>query len=772
MTRLLRLSQLCLLGAGIFLTVLLFDTHAHQTFREPKISMMLALGGTILLFWGLANLAAGFRRTPFWLPPAPTLALIPLAGILIARLVADAGPSETSLLSSLGSLPLKIHYRFYVIAPVVAWFLFFSAASKTFVTGRSKSYLVLCLFCAAGLETLVVLSEVLGNLIGKQLTPVTWRAEVDLMGQVVKEAIYGTIGNPNFVSGYLAISGVALLGLFFATSNRILRAATGGLIAAMLLCIVAARSKGGLVAFTVGVAHFALVYRFVLSRAAESSWMGSRVRKALPVGFVILLVLVVGVGWFLADQSANPNEVPYLDRWLETLTLRGDSIAVRALLADSGFRMWEGSRWLGLGPGEFKVEFLDTLRTMVTGPDADLYAGRVARLHSLRATHLHNEYLQVLVEWGIVGIVFVELFLVWCMVLAVDAMRHSTSAMDRWLRLGFLSAFWAGLGGCLVDLPLHRPAQASLLAILLGASIACPRRVDPLFRSGLAWLRIPGGVMLSAVCLCAGVWLLWDSMARYVSLREIRYARAVLSGEIAGGDVRKSMEVVKRAISRVPGEGDYAFYLAGAQAGYDPQGAVELIRRIRPISDHPDLSFVEARAQVERNNFSAAEPLLDFLTILDRDHPGLHYLRGRVYEATGRPEKARSAYLTEVHWSEGQAGRPPGDQPQQTRERRVDRDLIDTYQRLAQLLENNQDYDLAVTYYRKFIDALAGQTPSYPLAQLRLAYLYRDRYYDYDLAEKYFLEAFEILKKTGNDQEARRIESELGNLAKARSSSR
>ena len=270
-----------------------------------------------------------------------------------------------------------------------------------------------------------------------------------------------------------------------------------------------------------------------------------------------------------------------------------------------------------------------------------------------------------------------------------------------------------------------------------------------------------GSILTALVVLPLSMWMLRETCFRYVSLREVFMARSVLDGRIGGGDPGKAAEVIQRAIRRVPGEGESHLYLAHylLHVRKDPNAAITVLRRARFLCDQPDLYLLEARAQISKGNFQAAEPLLKFMAALDRDRPGLHYLLGRVYQGTQRFDEARKEYLADIHWSLGQSSERSSN-------------LDDSFLRLASLLEESGDYEKAVEHYQKFLERMGKQTPTYPLAQLSLARIFRDHLSDWELSEKYFREAIAAFRRQGNSDEVRRIEGEIRELARRRSSLR
>ena len=735
--------RICLI-AGVFLTLLFLDPLSVQGFREPKIVTSLFLAGIAAVigsFLAFHNALTGRNHV---VTPAPLIALLPLLGLLLSKFFRN-NPEGFS-----HSGNLQNQFTLYILAPAFAWVVFVYCASNAFRSVRSRRILAASILLALAVEVSIVFLEIIQNHTGIQANPISFAGEINLLGQELREKIYGTIGNPNFVAGYLAIAIFPVLGWTISTSSRASGTVGVVVLSASSLAILATRSKGAILALAVGAGQFLFLVLRNRQKSSISTSMEAR-RTSLLGPLILLGVVVLLVGWMLADQSAGPEEGTYLHHWLETISMKGDSIAVRALLAECGFQMWESHPWTGLGAGQFKVQFLNTLEKMLQGTDADLYAGRVARLQSLRANHLHNEYLQILVEWGIVGLVSVLLFLAWSQVVALTAIDNISSRRDHWVRIGLLSGFWAALGGSLFDLPFHRPSQAFLLALLLGASLS-PNQFHK--NIGRSTGRRVVSVLVALMFFPLALWLLHDTAKRYVSMREVFIARSILEGKIPAGDTGKATEILQRAVLRVPGEGDYHFYLAHAQlhARKDPNTAITTIRRAQLISDEPELYLLEARAHIEKGNFSTAEPILAFMNTLDHDRPGLHYLLGRVYQGRKHLDDARMEYLAEIRFREGDSTH-------------ANPDLEDSLLRLASLLDEASDFHGAVRFYEKFLARKEGQIPNYPLAQINLARIFRDHLFDLDLTRKYLNEALGIFQKNGNTQEIQKIEEELRGLS-------
>jgi O-antigen ligase len=742
------------LGAGILVVPLYLDPLALQGFREPKIVLWIFLSGLLLGCLGLRLLASGLRRTHAPAPfPLPLLGLLPFP-FLIAYHWHRAGVQPTDFLTSqLAEIPLPQAYQIHVLLPVLAWIVFFWAASVVSAGSLARRRLSLLVVTILAVQTGLVCLEIAQSETGLRLSPLSFLGPVQVEGSEVKKRIYGTIGNPNFLAGFLAICSLVTVGWTLGTRSLWGKVFGCFLLLASLGCIVATRSKGGLLALGVGTLHFLVVAWWTRPHKTPARAAYSRSLRPLPAAVVVLLLtFALLAGWFLADRSAGEVEGSYLGRWKESLELRGDSVTVRALLAVVGFSMWEDHPWVGWGPGGFKTHFLESLQTLLSADGNDYLRSRVSRLHSLRANHLHNEYLQVLVEWGIVGWASVLLFLAMCQASAVRLLREGASARDRWTRLGLLSGFWCGMGGSLFDLPFHRPAQAAFLAVVLGAAIGR----NNLVRNGAVDSR--GGfvkrgfsIALGVLLVVACIWVIPHAYEGHFAQRQAFWAKAALDGKIPGANTGKVEDAIRKAIRWIPGEGEYAFLLARFhyEIEKDPAATVAQIRRIRNISEDPNLYFLEARAQIDRNNFEAASPLLAFLERLDPEIPGLQALLARVHQHRGEWKQAVVSYLAEIErWqASGEPANP---------------EIERCYLQVALLLEDPLgEYSEAARYYREFLDLQAGRGAGYPQAQLRLASLLRDRFFDLEGAEMFLRDAAEQLRKLGLHSEAAEAQRDL-----------
>ena len=112
-----------------------------------------------------------------------------------------------------------------------------------------------------------------------------------------------------------------------------------------------------------------------------------------------------------------------------------------------------------------------------------------------------------------------------------------------------------------------------------------------------------------------------QASGKYMAQRKVYVARRILEGAAPNADPGKVEAALRKASQIAPGEGDYDYLLAlyELDAKGDPGAAIARVRRGRYTCDDPSLYLLEARAQIERNNFASVGPILEFVEAIDPD---------------------------------------------------------------------------------------------------------------------------------------------------------
>jgi O-antigen ligase len=378
--------------------------------------------------------------------------------------------------------------------------------------------------------------------------------------------ILGPLLNPNHLGGLMAIGAVLAIGLTFyqrqAAQLRVLWVVIAFGCSATAL---ASQSRGATLALGLGVAlTIALLVAGRLRQEREGRALDRRpLMNEVPITIVIAFGLAVAVytsAGKVADQLENTSLVEL-----------GQPLSKYAAWKSSA-ALVEEAPWVGVGRGALEPAF--------------------TRVHEASAyvtfSHLENEYVQAVVEWGVPGAIALGLALAWCIVTAVK----------RW-RDGALAA--AAIGAC--------------------AAIMFQSSVD----FGVELLGVAVPVVLVATTLLG------------VPLREaralgIRAARGVLVLTLAG-----AAAVLVLPVTRSVGE-DHDRLTGDKDA--------TLAEILRVIERHPldYLAYGEAAALMLRTGDPRAAKFLNHALTLHPTHPGLHRLAARMLIAGGHRSQGAVEY--------------------------------------------------------------------------------------------------------------------------------
>jgi O-antigen ligase len=381
--------------------------------------------------------------------------------------------------------------------------------------------------------------------------------------------IFGPLLNTNHLGGLMAIGAVLAVGLAFYQRQAVqLRVLWVVIAIGCSATALKSLSRGATLGLALGVATAIALY--AAGRIATVHDDGGRRRRALitevPITIVIAASLAIAVytsAGKVADQLENTSLVELghplskYEAWRSAFQLVGES------------------PWVGIGRGAIEPVF--------------------TRVHPASAyvafSHLENEYVQAIVEWGIPGAVLFGLALAWCI----------RAAVRRW-RDGPLAA--AAIGAC--------------AAILFQSSVD--------FGIELLGLAVP--VVLIATTLLG------------VRLRESRaivprLARAAVVLALAGA----AAVLLAPASRSVLEDHDRLAHTAEPGLG-------ELAALTDAIERHPldYLAYGRAAAVMSRTRDPRAVKFLNHALTLHPTHPGLHRLAADMLIESGQRSQAAVEY--------------------------------------------------------------------------------------------------------------------------------
>ena len=297
----------------------------------------------------------------------------------------------------------------------------------------------------------------------------------------------GTFISPNNLSGFLEM--ILPLGLAYTITSRMKalpKILTGYASLVIIAGIIVTVSRGSWLATAIALLIFFVILLFHHTHRAPA--------------MVLLGIIIIGSLFF------GPRNVFFMSRIKElTPDKAGVTGGGRYLIWDAALKLWHENVWWGIGPAHFNYRFGKYRPELIqASPD-----------------RVHNDYLNTLTDWGIVGTVLVAI---------------------AWVLL-FAGAFWTwrfvrGSPNTLGD---HR---SNKLALVLGASIGL---VAILIHSALDFnMHIPANAIVAITLMAL--------LSSYVRFATERYwftarpaAKTLLTAALAAGSVYLAWQGVRSA---------------------------------------------------------------------------------------------------------------------------------------------------------------------------------------------------------------------------------
>ena len=572
------------------------------------------------------------------------------------------------------------------------------------------------------------------------------------------QAIISTFGNRNYLGGFLAYLVAPGLWLLLDGRSSWIRGYALGVLALVTATLVAIDSDSSWLAFVLSVG--VVIVGLVATRdwaVLKRTWRWSAGLAVAAFGLTLLLEISTQlwleagtirwgrwldiapvVGWAGLLTLALVPLAGLLERiWEAPLTRRlgalGGAVVlvvlfllsppgqqavgdIRSVVASGSAQIRAWDWWVGwhmvqdhpitgTGIGDYKREFLPYKAEFLGTERGQFYLNEVGYIQ--RAEQAHNEYVQILAEMGIVGILATVALMVLLIASTIRRIRGVDKLWKRVALLGLLGGVVAFMSDSVFSFPLHLPANALALVTLVGLIHA------PVFgtsrwqlKMGRTGAQITAGVVL-AFALVMSVFAYRDWQADLA-------LDAALTEQQRSGNTARVESLFRRSaqLAVAPGESYYWLGVISANQGEQltAQGQTEQAER----------QFQVARRYLE--------------TAIDRyNTENVYFHLARSLERLGKYEEAQR-YLERLVQMD-----PSDDLKRQARQLR------------ALILYQGGQTDEAIALMRELVDAY-GRSPH---LQFTLGQMLADQGH-YAAARDRLTEALSIV-----DRELRRLERKL-----------
>lgn len=293
----------------------------------------------------------------------------------------------------------------------------------------------------------------------------------------------GSLGNPNLLGGFASAVvplGVSLL-VGMGRGSTFVRRLLASLFAFLaVLAVIASGTRGSLIGLSAGCGFLAVWY--IRSKKLP-------LKKTLPVVFVFLVI---------AGAAAIPMSGRLAE--LDPEAREQGTLQVRKLIWSGAYSVFLQNPLFGHGPGSFQILYPEH-----RNPDYSILGV------SHNTLHTHCEYLEILVDLGVIGIIL------WGFVLFFSLKKFSNASP---VRMGAFAGIAGMLAEAMVSVHLRWPPTAWLLSFLFLVFIASETR-----RSSPGRMRIPAGVLFTLL----SVFLMFGFFNHY--LPSARSSQSVFMGK-------------------------------------------------------------------------------------------------------------------------------------------------------------------------------------------------------------------------------------------------
>jgi len=428
----------------LILGILAFGPLAYGAVETVPFLIIQGLTGLVLLLW-IARI---------WLSPRPKILWPPICWAVLAFTVYAIARYVTA--------DIEYVARQELIRVLIYAFLFFAVLNNLHRQEFTQIAVLTLVFLAMAIS---------GYAIFQYLT------NSDRVWFAIKPYPHrgsGTYINPNHLGGFLEM--LVPLGLAFALSSRLGHVAkilVGYASLVMLAGIAVTLSRGSWIATSLSLLLFFIVL---------SSQRGHRLAA------ILALFLIIGGAAYLVPKSHFFHQRARQMVNLETGQVDDDT---RFDIWGSAVRVWSQNPWWGVGPAHFDRQF------RAFRPDNI----------QLQPDRAHNDFLNTLVDWGIVGAVLVASAFLLLGVGVVKTWRgvrvtqRDIGEKKRSNKFAFVLGASIGLVAILVhsvfDFNMHIPANA-IVAVTLMALLSSHVRfaTDQYWITARLWLKCVASVLL------------------------------------------------------------------------------------------------------------------------------------------------------------------------------------------------------------------------------------------------------------------------------------
>ena len=454
-----------------------------------------------------------------------------------------------------------------------------------------------------------------------------------------RKRIISSLGNNTYLAEYITVVFFITIGLIYHYRKSTVRWVLFAFLPFELTLIVLTQSRNSLIA---------IVFIFFIGTILSYKKIIKLFKYRSLVVMVCILILIFIVLWFMPNSFLSYNWTKLMDRFGSGLILSDSSIQNRLVLWKTTISLWNQNPWTGIGTGQFQIKFIDELSTILNKSESVIWQIVTSSMEEIQADESHNDYLQCLAEWGILGY---GLWLIFLSIIAIRAIGiiRGTLLKDnpdhRALFVGVCLGWFTFLLVMFFAFPLRLPASGMLFFMLCGMIGGVASPYENLIRENptpLSYIyRIPVAISL------LGIVIWWWGIMGTQYQADIYTFRAELF--FKEGKYKECEDLAYRSSKLYPGNGDNWFILGNlyADSSYYRR-ANEMYDKAYLSMNNPSLWINKGLLALKMLRYGEAEMIWRKISQINSGYMGIRHLHGMLYYYQGKFSDAREEFYKEI----------------------------------------------------------------------------------------------------------------------------
>ncbi len=270
-------------------------------------------------------------------------------------------------------------------------------------------------------------------------------------------AIPATLGNPDYVGGFLAIT------IFWIMAWIIIFGKNLFFIIAFFLSLIAlflTQTRSAYLGFI--IAFFYLLWQMYK--------IGNKIlfKKMIKISFIAFFILFVIVLGFLLFYK--PFQSEFVVRMEKGLNLLESSFQMRMLHWEITVTMFFDNIWTGISPGLYRIKYLDYLFDFLNRQSSKYFQNIIYSSKGKIAGDAHNDFFQIFAEEGIFGgSVFI---LIWLVLFLLTSPEKENNYREKIISIMIKTSILSALIHSLFSFPFHLYVRSFYIWFITGLGYA------------------------------------------------------------------------------------------------------------------------------------------------------------------------------------------------------------------------------------------------------------------------------------------------------------